>query len=234
MRRVVTALWVLLLISADKPAAPQAGKPDPRAAVRPIAEPYEVLAPDAAWCGPRILYFFACYLGRNCTLDEAVARCQTDANGYTTLQNLTRAARELGLEPTPVACDAEQLLALGGPAIICVGRPAAPASAERPAPEAAPRTEIHFVGLIGPKDDAFLVVDPAVRTEALIVTRGKIRQSFTGHAVLLRGCPRPFLWPHWQSPEGAVAALAVCDLGLVGWVIWRRRRKPSTPGAAPA
>src|SRR5262249_39732369 len=62
--------------------------------------PFDELKPDAAWCGPRIVYFFAWFLGQHPSLDEVVIRCGTDSEGFTSLANLVAVTDELGLEPT--------------------------------------------------------------------------------------------------------------------------------------
>ncbi len=177
--------------------------------------PYELLRPETAWCGPRVLYFFACYLGRDCTLDEVVSLCGTGEDGYTSLRDLVQACRTLELDPTPVACSADKLLALGGPAIIAVGRSdASDKSVKR----------LHFIGLIGRQGDDFLVIDPALRAEPIAVSRDKIARSFTGHAVLLTGCPRPLILP---SAVRVVVPCAALVAGLAGLVLFRARRKAS-------
>jgi len=184
-----------------------------------IAEqPYEVVRPEAAWCGPRVLYFLACYLGQDCTLDDVVSRCKTDPGGYTTFRNLVQAARSLDLEPTAIECDVEQLLALGGPAIIGVGRPQSPGAKE---------LRLHFVGLIGRyKDtDRYLVIDPSLRTEPLAVPRKTIISSFSGHAILLRGCPRPWIWPDRECLWLSSLLLAAGVGTLFAFVCTRRFRR---------
>jgi hypothetical protein len=183
--------------------------------------PYEVLRPDAAWCGPRILYFFACYLDRERPLPEVVSLCATDAEGYTSMRDLVEAARALDLDPTPVRCRANQLLALGGPAILCVGRPETPGAKVQ---------RLHFVGLVGRQGDKYLVVDPSLRAEPIAVSGDRIAGSFTGHAVLLDGCPRPWLIP---SPM-RLLGLGAAGLAALGGVVWlRRRQQGEAPQARP-
>jgi hypothetical protein len=132
------------------------------------------------------------------------------------------------MDPLPIQCDVDQLLELGGPAILCVGRPDFPrATASTP-------MRIHFIGLIGRKGDRFLVIDPSLRTEPLAVPREQITQSFTGQALLLKGCPRPWVRPSWlvdprwgvALAAGAAALLTVC---LIAFVARRIKRQTTQP-----
>jgi ABC-type bacteriocin/lantibiotic exporter with double-glycine peptidase domain len=130
-----------------------------------------VLHPDASWCGPRVLYFFSVYLGRERALDEVVALCHTDQEGLTSMADLARAAEDLGLNPTPVRCTADDLLAFNGPALVSLSN----------------RTEgpVHFVGLLGEEAGDFVVLDPSVGVRTQRVRKERIARSFTGHAILL-------------------------------------------------
>lgn len=211
---------VLFLLVSTLPA--QAPTP-PEPARNPITPPYDVLRPDAAWCGPRVLYFLSCYLeDREASLDQVVSLCRSDQEGYTTLLDLVQAARKLDLEPTPITCSADQLLSLGGPAIIGVGRPASPTNR---------KIRLHFVGLICKRGQRYLVIDPSLRAEPILVPAYRIRDSFTGHAVLIRGCPRPvefsIEWP--MLLVGFIVGLGAPPLVML---FYRRSRLGAGKGGA--
>lgn len=190
-------------------------------------EQVEILRPEASWCGPRVLYFFSCYFGNDYSLDEVEFLCNTDENGYTSLLDLAQASQALGLDPTPISCSPEQLLELGGPAIICVlGRerkegksPVKDADKKQDAPV------VHFVGLLGREDDGFVIFNPGLSTGCFKVTPQAIESEFTGHAILLRGCPQPLLWPWWLTfPWSIVTALLPVSLMLAVILVRRRLR----------
>jgi hypothetical protein len=166
------------------------------------AEPYEALQSDAAWCGPRILYFFSCYFRQERTLHEVVELCKPDERGYVTLQQLVQAAQQIGLEPLPLGCSADEVLDLGGPAILCVRASAGSSPEDSSEP-------VHFIGVVGRQGDEYWVVDPAQSTRAMRVSRAQIASAFTGHAVLLKGCPRPELLAWWlRGPTLLVSSVA--------------------------
>jgi ABC-type bacteriocin/lantibiotic exporter with double-glycine peptidase domain len=167
----------------------------------PASDKYAILDPDPSWCGPRVVYFFACYFGNDYSLEEVVSLCKTNEIGYTSLLDLVNACRSLGLEPTPISCSAQEILSLGGPAIICVEAP----QREQGKPSGRIVTSksdlpvLHFVGLVAREDDHFLVFNPGLSMECFRVSDEGIRREFTGQAVLLRGCPRPPLALRWLS-----------------------------------
>jgi ABC-type bacteriocin/lantibiotic exporter with double-glycine peptidase domain len=171
----------------------------------------ETLRSDASWCGPRVLYFFSVYFGQEHTLDQVISLCKTDDRGYTSLLHLVEAAKKLDLEPTPVFCTAHQLLNLEGPAIITVNGPAGPGG-NAPDTSANTGSVLHFVALIGREDDSYLVFNPGVLIGSYWVPREAIERDFTGHAVLLKGCPLPPMLPRlsWQ-----VLASAIVTCGLI-------------------
>lgn len=148
----------------------------------PTGQAFERLQPDAAWCGPRVVYFFACYFGHEPTLEEVVAACMTDSSGLTTMENLTVAADRMNLGPTPVRCNAAVLMRLGGPAIICIRNPSRPDG------------PVHFVALVSPSKhkDFFVIVDPSLSVQPLEVHRDLLAKVYAGQAILLKGCPHPY------------------------------------------
>src|SRR5437870_1371218 len=75
---------------------------------------YERLQPGAAWCAPRALYFLARYCGEECSLESAVAACESDDEGRTTLAGLVRAAESLRLDPRPIHCTPDELARISG------------------------------------------------------------------------------------------------------------------------
>jgi len=67
------------LAAPDRLPGEQPGVPAQREAISDdVARPYARLDPDTAWCGPRVLYFFARLLGQDCTLRGVVESCHTD------------------------------------------------------------------------------------------------------------------------------------------------------------
>ncbi len=200
----------------------------------PPGQPFEILRQDAGWCGPRVLFFFACYLGQDCRLEQVVDLCKSDEHGNTTLRDLVSAARDLDLGPVPIACPAEELLALGGPAIICVrGLASADDPREATGDTEAREWPVHFIGLIGPEEEGwFWVVDPAISTQAIVVHGDALQRAYTGHAILLKGCPRPRLQTWWRTFPGILipaAGVASLMLGLV-WVVRNRSGARGTMG----
>ncbi len=162
-----------------------------------VPPPFEILSQDASWCGPRLLYFFARLSGQDCTLDYVVSICKTDEAGHADLLSLVTAARELNLEPLAVECAPEQILSLNGPAILCFRRTAAVIN------DSGTSEVLHFVGLVGKKGDEYWIVDPSVDTAPYPADLDAVKHRFTGHVVLLRGCPRPSSWlasPYFSYP----------------------------------
>jgi ABC-type bacteriocin/lantibiotic exporter with double-glycine peptidase domain len=179
---------------------------------------FEILQPDASWCGPRIVYFFARYLERNCTLDEVVRMCRTDKQGCTTLLNLVEGARLLGLDPVPITCSKRDLLELSGPAILCLGPKASDAEGRR----------VHFVGLVARKGDRYIVVDPSGGTDAFSISAETLTERFTGEAVLLENCSRPLVRPMWFTEAfllcGCTSLFALFLALRFWWYLSRSRR----------
>jgi hypothetical protein len=178
-------------------------KTDPTSEEPRVAEPYEVLQPDASWCGPRVLYFFSVYLGKPCALDDVVARCSADANGLTSLADLSQAADSLGLVPTAVRCSVDDLAEFNGPAIVSLSR-----RQEGP---------VHFVGVLRREKESFVVLDPSVSVRTYRVSRPFLEESFTGHAILLGETGRSRA--RWLSMSGIVA-LSACWIAVVGGILW--------------
>src|SRR5579884_1010025 len=176
--------------------------------LNPVAKAYEVLQTDASWCGPRVLYFMNEYLGNDCKLDDVVQLCNTDPRGYTTLLDLVRAAEALGLEPEAVACTSDQLLRTHGPAIACIRvGSAVPGSSGSPGEENA---TMHFIGFIGrTPDGAYWCIDPAQATTPFPVQEDLFSRSFSGQAVLLRGCRLPAIRPSWMHSRWALPMTAL-------------------------
>lgn len=170
-------------------------------------EPYEILQPDASWCGPRVLYFFSVYMGKPCALDEVVIRCRADSNGLTSLADLSEAADSLGLVPTAVHCSVDDLAEFNGPAIVSLSR-----RQEGP---------VHFVGVLRREQESFVVLDPSVSVRTYRVSRPFLEESFTGHAILLGETGR--MRTRWLSIPGTLL-LSACWIALVGGILW-----PSLP-----
>lgn len=133
------------------------------------------------------------------------------------------AADHLGLQPLAVECNADELLTLSGPAMICVRRAATGPTPSMPQAEGGPRSTVHFVGLIKQLEgDRFMVIDPAISTEALSVPRQGIVNSYAGKAILLKGCPRPSLRSDWLAfPWVILPAFLSAALCLVLVQIWK-------------
>ncbi len=210
-RLLVLALAVCLSPGDESDRSASAAPASKRAPLEPVATPYEVLRPEASWCGPRVLYFFAWYLGKECTLEDVCRLCETDSQGHTSLLNLVEAARALDLEPTAIACSTAELQNLRGPAILCVRR------AKQSGDPA------HFIGLLGQEEDYFHIVDPAVSTQPFGVRKDSLTRAFLGQVVLLKGCPIPPLRPWWLSFPGVFAPAALA-LGFAAGVVALRRR----------
>jgi ABC-type bacteriocin/lantibiotic exporter with double-glycine peptidase domain len=151
--------------------------------------PFDELRPDAAWCGPRVLFFLAQYLGSDCSLDRVVELCRSDAEGFTRLDRLVAAAAELGLDPVAIGFPPEQVTELDGPAILCVRKAFSPKGSKSSIPEA----RLHFIALACKKDGRHCVLDPSRDTSLVAFTPERLRAVSTGHAVLLRGSTVPAL-----------------------------------------
>ncbi len=184
----------------------------------PVSVPYEILRPDASWCGPRVLYFFSAYFGRERPLDEIVKLCRTDDAGLTSLADLSRAAEELGLKPSPVNCTVDELEDFDGPALISLSNR-----------EAGP---VHFVGLLGMEDGKFVVLDPSSGVRTRHIRRERIAHSFTGHALLL-GDAAASRSRSLGTP--AMMGITACWIGvLIAYLRpeWTSRLLRRTPGTA--
>jgi hypothetical protein len=185
--------------------------------------PYERLRPDSAWCAPRVLYFFADYYGQDATLSEVVKLCNSDAQGRTSMRDLVRAAEALSLEPEPIECSADQLLALRGPAIVCVGaNPDTPSQQGAASGEAESRI-VHFVAYLGREGNRVRIIDPSLSADMLHVSEQAMRRAYAGKAVLLKGCDSPWLMPPWYSLELAASLVLAASLLGAGIIFWRRR-----------
>jgi ABC-type bacteriocin/lantibiotic exporter with double-glycine peptidase domain len=186
-----------------------------------VSAPYEVLQPDASWCGPRVLYFFSVYLGKPRPLDEIVALCRTDEQGLTSLADLSKAAESLGLLPTPVKCSVDDLAEFNGPAIISVSR-----QQEGP---------VHFIGVLRREEESFVILDPSVSVRTYRISRPFLAASFTGHAILLgeggRSRARRFSTPIIALLSGVWILVVVCCLwpGLPRRAIAYCRSSRGTP-----
>ncbi|MGE3313944.1 MAG: cysteine peptidase family C39 domain-containing protein [Planctomycetaceae bacterium] len=168
-----------------------------------LQAPYEILQPDASWCGPRVLYFFSIYLDKPCRLDDVVKRCSADEKGLTSLADLSSAADSLGLVPTAVRCNVDDLAEFNGPAIVSL-------SQRQQGP-------VHFVGLVRREKDSFVILDPSVSVRTYRISRAFLEESFTGHAILLGEAGRSRA--RWLPTSGMVA-LSVCWALIVGGVLW--------------
>jgi len=179
------------------------------------AQPFEMLHPDASWCGPRVLYFFSVYLGKERPLNEVVALCKTDEQGLTSLADLSHAAEKLGLKPTPVRCTADDLAEFNGPALISLA-----------AADAGP---VHFVGLLGKEGERLVVMDPSLSVHTRRVPMDRLAKSFTGHAILLgeAGAARS-RWLSWPAMLALTAGWLAVLVGaarpgaLARLAFWRR------------
>jgi hypothetical protein len=226
---VAAAHLLALLVSAPRLVAQERADAEQEGSFIPVAEQYEVLSSDAAYCGPRILYFFARHAGRECTLEEVVGLCGTAPDGTTDLVSLSRAAEALDLDPLLIQCRADQLLDLGGPAIFCVVRNRSPQKEGGDG-----ELVVHYVGFVRPEGDAYRVVDPSLLIGDLRMSEAEVQRSFTGHALLLRGCPRPVVRPAWMTWRNVLgAAVAVSLAGAAVTIVARRkiRRKGAAPRA---
>ena len=147
----------------------------------PVQAEHDILYADAKWCGPRVLYFFACLLGSpDIRLDTIAKLCETDQDGSTSLFDLVRAAETLKLRPVAVSCSVDDMLRSGKPAIICLGSGVA---SERQSQE-----RVHFVGVFRPRDDGPIwVIDPSRRTAPFPAEGERLLRAFTGRAVFLGG-----------------------------------------------
>jgi hypothetical protein len=175
-----------------------------------LVEPYEVLSPDASYCGPRILYFFARYTGHSCSLEDVVRLCEAREDGTTDLASLARAAEALNLDPVLIDCTSDQLLELRGPVVFCARPFSAPADAD-PIRDGQP---VHFVGMVRREGEVVYVLDPSMLIGTIPVRREVVRRQFTGQAMLLGGCPRPVARPPWATWRNVLASIfAVAFLG---------------------
>jgi ABC-type bacteriocin/lantibiotic exporter with double-glycine peptidase domain len=212
----VTALSSIAVTHVD---GHDEGEPGHLHALDSVVEPYEVLSPDASYCGPRILYFFARYTRRECTLEEVVNLCEINSDGTIDLDGLARAAVSLDLDPLLIECRAEQLLELGGPAILCIKTSHAPPDQDQPSGV----ERVHFVGLVRSDGDGYRLMDPSVSMGGQTVSGRAIEAGFAGRALLLRGCPRPVVRPAWVTWVNVMVLLfSVAAIACGGTVFVRR------------
>ncbi|MBI1900861.1 MAG: hypothetical protein HYS13_07090 [Planctomycetia bacterium] len=182
--------------------------------------PFEQLREDTGWCAPRVLYFLACYAGRECSLDEVVKLCKCDDKGTARMSSLVDAAEALGLEPTAIECTADQIVGLSGPAILCID----PRRRFDAKPPGGDLGVLHFIGYVRPDGDYLRIIDPAVSGTTILARRESIRKMFTGKAILLKGCDRPFLLPSWYTPTSAAVVAGAVGVALGAYVLVRRRK----------
>lgn len=180
-----------------------------------------MLYADARWCGPRVLYFFSCYLrGQSQPLDDVVKACESDGDGRTSLSDLVRAAKRLGLNPLAVECAPEDLAQSGGPAVICVqlGAPS-----RTGALGAASQPLVHFVGVLRPEgSEPLWVIDPSRRTAAFPVDNDLLLSGFTGQAIFLDGAAPERLLLARRLRLGALLAAALATMLAVAKPVGRR------------
>jgi ABC-type bacteriocin/lantibiotic exporter with double-glycine peptidase domain len=135
---------------------------------------YEIVRSDAAWCGPRLLYFFSVYLDRERPLNQVIGLCAADATGFVSFEAVELAARELGLEPTAVQCSAQAIAESGGPAMLVINKGSE-----------------HFVGLIAYDGHICTIVDPSRPSSVHAMPIDDLKQYATGHAIFLKGARIP-------------------------------------------
>lgn len=186
---------------------------------------YEVLRSDAAWCGPRILYFFSCYYNCGDPLSDIVSRCAPDKQGHMSLFQLLQVAKDLKLAPVPVQCSFDELMKSRGPAIICLRAPSAPQSAG-----------VHFVGLVPNQVDpestaGFWIIDPSSRDVLAARPDNELHRMFTGFAIFLRGSKVPPLVP-WYLSMNVVLSPLYCSAVLIVMVSAYRQWGPSAAAKA--
>jgi hypothetical protein len=88
---------------------------------------------------------------------------------------------------------------------------------------------VHFVGYVRRDGDYLRVIDPAYSTRTVIASPESIGNVFTGKAVLLKGCDRPFLLPSWYTPTSAALVAGAVGVVLGAYVLVRRRKAARHP-----
>lgn len=155
----------------------------------------DIIYPSSGWCGPRILYFFACYAGREVTLDEIVSKSACDAQGIMGLDKLVQLAAELGLDPVPMECPLDVIVSAGGPVILCLNSDVVEDSVRG----------FHFVGLVPFGQDAYVAVDPSQRGIAFNISPIELEDIYSGYAVFLLGTHPPASATPWERTIISVA-----------------------------
>jgi hypothetical protein len=167
---------------------------------------FDIIRYDAGWCGPRLLYFFCVYQGRDVALPEVLGMCQLTTEGMISLDELTVAAAKLALEPRCVKCSLSQLIETGGPAIIVTGDTGTPD---------------HVIGYLGFDGDRYIIVDPSTPTESVLMTFDQLHRRFHGEAILLKGAKYPEV--NWLDLDHVSLIMGV--VGGLGVLFWAVKKK---------
>ena len=201
---------VMLFIALCQPAGNEL-REKPEA---PEEKPFEILRADAAWCGPRVLYFCAWYLGKRPALDDVVALCEADERGFTTLYQLVRAAELLDLQPLALQCSFQDVVRSAGPIVICL-RPLN--NEDRPQAERG-AVRHHYVALVRGGAEHCVILDPSHSTRTIEVPTESLAKAFAGQAVFLVGNrPAAVRWPLFNWPLAFGIALGL------GFALWPLR-----------
>lgn len=199
----------LCLFAAVTAQYAQGGEPIGASALDNQTAERELLGSDLSWCGPRILYFFMRFRGIDCSLEDVVRRCNSDAKGMTSMKDLVDAADGFGLDPTGLQCSLSELTEGGAHAIVCMR--AANQDANVP---------YHFVGLIPTEvPGTVLVVDPSSGASAKETTLDALSRNYSGYAIALG--TRQFMRPAWATTF-TVCVTSAAALSAVGLWRWRR------------
>ncbi len=179
-------------------------------------KPYEILKSDTAWCGPRVLFFYARLYGRNVSLEDVVRICRTDQSGFTSLEQLREAAHELNLAPTPLDTNFEAILSLNLPAILCVSRKQLSSGKSE---SQILNEKIHFLGFIQCSGDDIWVFDPSVNTSAFRTTRKELESIYLGRALVLDSKGEI---DGWITTTNFLRIIGVIAFIIIGYMLYPR------------
>jgi ABC-type bacteriocin/lantibiotic exporter with double-glycine peptidase domain len=195
----------------------------PMAEASQAQQPFEVIKPDAAWCGPRVLFFLLRMHGLDTTLESVVKRVDPDPEGYCPLEALERTARQQGLSVAPLHCGLDTIININKPAILCCRK----AFINTKATEGQPLVDRrwHFIAFVGAESpDKCWILDTSRDMSLSVIPRDRLEAAYLNTALVFDLTTSDWVYHIWLGYIlWSLLALAVL-LMLV--VTFRKMRSP--------
>jgi ABC-type bacteriocin/lantibiotic exporter with double-glycine peptidase domain len=155
----------------------------PAAEASQAQQPYEVIKPDAAWCGPRVLFFLLRLHGLDTTLESVVKRVDPDPEGYCPLEALERTARQQGLSVAPLHCDLGKIISINRPAILCFRKAFINTKASEG--QALVDRRWHFIAFVGAESpDKCWILDTSRDMSLSVIPRDRLEAAYLNTALV--------------------------------------------------